>query len=188
MSDLQPVFILVEPQLAENIGTVARAMLNFGLTRLRLVNPRIAWPSDRAYDVSSGAATVLDQAVVSRSVAEAIGDLQVIYATSARPRDMVKEIVTPRHAAAELREHASRGVEVGILFGPERTGLFNDDIALADRLITVPLNPDFSSLNLAQATVLLAYEWFQAADATPPHTFRYGELATSRPQTPIEFP
>lgn len=171
-----PVIILVEPQLAENIGTVARAMLNFGLTRLRLVNPKIAWPSDRAVDVSSGAGVVLEAATVHRSLADAVGDLKILYATSARPRDMVKEIITPRLAAAELRAHAADGIEVGLLFGPERTGLINDDIALCDRVITVPLNPEFSSLNLAQAVVLLAYEWYQAEDETPPLSFRLAIL------------
>ncbi len=171
----QPAIILVEPQLAENIGTAARAMLNFGLTRMRLVNPRPNWPSDRATEVSSGAGSVLEKAEVFRSIADAVADCRVVYATSARPRDMVKEVVTPRLAAAELRQHEAADIPCGILFGPERTGLLNDDIALCDRVITVPLNPKFSSLNLAQAVLLVGYEWYQAAGSPPPDTFRYGD-------------
>jgi tRNA/rRNA methyltransferase len=184
---LQPAIILVEPQLAENIGSTARAMLNFGLTKLRIVNPRPSWPSDRAMEVSSGAGIVLQQAEVFRSLAEAVADLRVIYATSARPRDMVKEIVTPRRAAQELREHEAAGIKVGVIFGPERTGLLNEDIALADRVVTVPLNPDFSSLNLAQAVLLIAYEWHLAADDTPPHSFRYGDGAPAEKHHLMSF-
>jgi len=164
----QPAIILVEPQLAENIGATARAMLNCGLTDLRLVNPRPEWPSERARANASGADTVLDQATVFRSVGEAIADLQRVYATTARARDLTKVVMTPPQAVAELRAELARGERVGVLFGPERTGLLNDDVALADAVIAVPLNPAFSSLNLAQAVLIVAYEWFKAADATPP--------------------
>jgi tRNA/rRNA methyltransferase len=171
----QPAIILVEPQLAENIGTTARAMLNFGLTDLRLVNPKPDWPSDRAKATASGADRVLDGARVFRSLGEAIADLQVVYATSNRPRDLVKRVVTPRHAAGELRAHVAADVRPGILFGPERTGLVNDDLALADAVISAPVNPSFGSLNLAQAVLLIGYEWFQAADATAAEALHNGD-------------
>jgi len=163
-----PVIILVEPQLAENIGATARAMLNCGLTELRLVQPRPDWPSERARANSSGAEAVLEAALLCRSVAEATADLQRVYATTARARDLTKLVMTPPQAAAEMRAELARGERVGVLFGPERSGLVNDDVALADAVIAVPLNPDFSSLNLAQAVLIVAYEWFKAADATPP--------------------
>ena len=170
-----PVLILVEPQLPDNIGAAARAMLNFGLDRLRLVNPRPEWPNDRARAVSAGADRVLAEAPVYRALAESVADLKIVYATSARPRDLVKMVMTPEHAAREIRAHTAAGTACGILFGPERTGLVNDDVALADAVISVPLNPDFSSLNLAQAVLLIAYEWFKSADATPGLVFRHGE-------------
>jgi tRNA/rRNA methyltransferase len=163
-----PVIVLVEPQLAENIGATARAMLNCGLTELRLVQPRPEWPSERARANSSGAEAVLEAAVLHRSVAEATADLQRVYASTARARDLTKLVMTPPQAAAEMRAGLGRGERVGVLFGPERSGLLNDDVALADAVIAVPLNPDFSSLNLAQAVLIVAYEWFKAADASPP--------------------
>ena len=164
----QPVIILVEPQLAENIGAVARAMLNCGLTALRLVQPRPEWPNERARVNASGAEAVLDAAPLFRSVADATADLQRVYATTGRPRDLSKLTMTPPQAAAEMRAELGRGERVGVLFGPERSGLVNDDVALADTVIAVPLNPAFSSLNLGQAVLLVAYEWFKSADATPP--------------------
>ena len=163
-----PSIILVRPQLGENIGTAARAMLNCGLTDLRLVEPRDDWPNWRAEAAASGADTVLQNARLFSSPAEAAGDLRHLYATTARPRDMHKHLVTPRQAALEMRRHFARGEECGILFGPERTGLTNDEITTAGTLVQVPLNPSFSSLNLAQAVLLMSYEWFQAADETPP--------------------
>jgi tRNA/rRNA methyltransferase len=164
----QPVIILVEPQLAENIGATARAMLNCGLTELRLVQPKPEWPSERARANASGADAVLDQAMLFRTVGEATADLQRVYATTGRSRDLTKLIMTPPQAVAEMRAELGRDERVGVLFGPERTGLLNDDVALADTVITVPLNPAFSSLNLAQAVLIVAYEWVKAADATPP--------------------
>ena len=161
-----PVVILVDPQLGENIGTAARAMLNCGLGRLRLVRPRDGWPSDRAVAAASGADAVLDGATLFDTTAAAIADLEQVYATTARPREMIKPVMTPRRAAAEMRAAIGGGRPVGILFGPERTGLLNDDLALADTLISVPLNPAYSSLNLAQAVLLVAYEWAQAGDDT----------------------
>ncbi|WP_341703512.1 RNA methyltransferase [Ferrovibrio sp.] len=163
-----PVIILVEPQLGENIGAAARAMLNCGITELRLVNPRDGWPNPAAYVLASKADPVLDAVSVFRSTADAVADLHRVYATTARHRDMMKEAVTPREAAARMHAEAGAGNRVGILFGRERTGLDNEDVALAHTAITVPLNPGFSSLNLAQAVLLVGYEWFTAQDDTPP--------------------
>jgi tRNA/rRNA methyltransferase len=162
-----PAIILVQPQLGENIGTAARAMFNCGLTDLRLVAPRDGWPSEKARAAASGADVVIDGARVFATLPEAVADLRRLYATTARDRYMVKRIVTPRQAAAELREEVANAVPCGILFGPERMGLLSDDVALADAIINVPLNPAFSSLNLAQAVLIVGYEWFTAGDATP---------------------
>jgi tRNA/rRNA methyltransferase len=164
---LPPAVILVEPQLAMNIGTTARAMANCGLVDLRLVRPRPAWPSEMARRASSGAEEILAQARLFETTAEAIADLERVYATTGRARKLVKTIVTPKRAAAEIHEAARLGLRSGLLYGPERTGLENDDLALADAVISVPLNPEFSSLNLAQAVLVTAYEWFQASDETP---------------------
>ncbi|TCS60588.1 tRNA/rRNA methyltransferase [Varunaivibrio sulfuroxidans] len=162
-----PAVVLVEPQLGENIGMVARAMLNAGLTDLRLVRPRDGWPNDTANKTASGASLVLETARVFATTAEAVGDVQVLYATTARPRDMNKDEVTPRFAAAQMRTHHQKGLKTAVLFGRESKGLHNDDVALADALMIVPLNPAFSSLNLAQAVLLIGYEWFQAATQKP---------------------
>ncbi len=160
-----PEIILVRPQIGENIGTAARAMLNCGLTRLRLVKPREAWPNEKAVAASSGATAVLDGAKLFPTTREAVADLTRLYATTARPRDMVKPVFSPRAAAREMRACIAGGGRVGILFGAERSGLENDDVALADAIIEVPMNPDFSSLNLAQAVLICAYEWRLAEPA-----------------------
>jgi tRNA/rRNA methyltransferase len=173
-----PAIILIEPQLGENIGTCARAMLNCGLTDLRLVRPRDGWPSGSAKAAASGADIVLDNARLCDTTEEAIADLSHVFATTARNRGMIKRIMTPREAAVEMRAQSSAGLATGVLFGPERTGLFNDDLALADTSLTVPLNPSFSSLNLAQAVLLIGYEWYQTGDVTPG---RYLHTGTTRP-------
>src|SRR5215475_2736466 len=139
-----PVVILVEPQLGENIGTAARAMLNCGLTELRLVRPRDGWPNAKALAAASGADAVVENARVFDSTEAAITDLNRVYATTARHRGMIKAVVTPRQAASELRAASARGETIGILFGPERTGLVNDDIPVADTILQVPLNPAYS--------------------------------------------
>lgn len=159
-----PAIILVGPQLGENIGTAARAMLNCGLADLRLVAPRDGWPSEAAYTASSGAHAVLDQTRVFERVEDAVADLQEIYATTARTRDMVKDVVTPERAARDIHAAHRRGSRCGLLFGRERTGLTNDEVALAGTLLEVPLNPGFSSLNLAQAVLLIGYAWYAARD------------------------
>ena len=162
-----PVVILVRPQLGENVGTAARAMLNFGLTDLRLVAPKCGWPNVRALQAASGATEVLNGLRVFERVVDAASDLHRLYATTARPRDLPKPVITAAEAAREARPALAGGQRVGILFGPERTGLSNDDLIYADAVVSIPVNPAFFSLNLAQAVLLLAYEWFQSAAAVP---------------------
>ncbi len=157
-----PVVVLVRPQLAENIGSVARAMANGGLHHLRLVAPRDGWPQERAWRTASGADRILDQATVHADVDDAVADLHRVLATCPRPRHVVIPVLTARGGAAELREIGRRGLRAGLLFGPERAGLDSDDMARADALIRYPLNPAFSSLNLAQAVMVMAYEWWLA--------------------------
>jgi tRNA/rRNA methyltransferase len=179
-----PAIILVEPQLGENIGTAARAMMNCGLDDLRLVRPRDGWPSDKAIAAASGADALLAKARLYPNVPAAIADLVHVYAATARDRGMVRREVTPRHAAPEMRAWLAAGEACGVLFGPERTGLLNDDVALADTVLTVPLNPGFSSLNLAQAVLIVGYEWFTSGVAAPPEILRRGG---SRPATKAEL-
>ena len=154
-----PAFVLVRPQMGENIGAAARAMLNFGLATMRIVAPRDGWPNPKAVAMASGAARLLDRAGLFADTAAAIADCHVVFATTARPRDLVKAVLTPEAAMAEARRLAAGGQRVGVLFGPERTGLENPDVALAQAVVTVPVNPDFPSLNLAQCVLLMGYEW-----------------------------
>lgn len=156
-----PVIILVRPQLGQNIGKAARAMLNFTLADLRLVAPRDGWPNPEAGPAAAGADDVLDRARIFDTVEDAVADLVMVWATSVRPRDMVKPVTTPEKALGEARSLAVKDQSTGFLFGPERSGLTNDDIALCDAILTIPVNPDFGSLNLAQAVVLVAYEWYR---------------------------
>ena len=166
--DLQPAIVLVRPQLGENVGTAARAMLNFGLSDLRLVRPKFGWPNAKAVAAAAGAHVVLNGMRLTGGVPEATADLHHVYATTARPRELRKPVLTARGAAAEARAAMAAGRRVGFLFGPERTGLANDELILADAIVSIPLNPAFPSLNLAQAVLLVADAWFQAGDATPP--------------------
>ncbi|TPW34472.1 RNA methyltransferase [Oecophyllibacter saccharovorans] len=175
MSEFEPVVILVRPQLAENIGATARAMANGGLFHLRLVAPRDGWPQPRAWRTASGADRILEQAGVYETVDDAVADLQRVFATCPRPRHIIKPVMTARGAAAELRVAAQRQLRTGILFGPERAGLDNEDMARADTLIRYPLNPDFMSLNLAQAVLVMAYEWYLAGEQTPERHFMTNE-------------
>ena len=158
-----PVFVLVRPQMGENIGAAARAMWNFELDRLRLVAPRDGWPNPKAVAMASGAGRLLDRAGPFPTVAEAIADCSHIYATTARARGLTKPVMTPEAAMQDARERAAGGAKVAVLFGPERAGLENDDIARAGAIVTVPVNPAFFSLNLAQCVLLMAYEWRRAA-------------------------
>ena len=165
--DPSPVVVLVRPQLADNIGAAARCMANCGLFHLRLVAPRDGWPQERAWRTASGADRILDQASVHETVAGAVAGLHRVFATCPRPRHVVKPLLTARAGASALREAEGRGLRTGILFGPERAGLDNDDMAQADTLVRYPLNPAFDSLNLAQAVMVMGYEWWIAGDATP---------------------
>ncbi|WP_116131701.1 RNA methyltransferase [Tropicimonas sp. IMCC34043] len=162
-----PVFILVRPQMGENIGGAARAMWNFGLNRMRMVDPRDGWPNPRAAALASGAGRVLDHAGIFATTAEAIADCTHVYATTARGRGLSKRVLTPEAAMAEARAATAAGGRVGIMFGPERAGLENEDIARAEAIITVPVNPEFFSLNLAQCVLLTAYEWRRQAVDLP---------------------
>ncbi|MBM7067600.1 RNA methyltransferase [Actibacterium sp. 188UL27-1] len=161
----EPVFILVRPQMGENIGGAARAMWNFGLSRMRLVDPRDGWPNQRAVALASGAGRLLDGASVHGQLPDAIHDCTYVFATTARSRDLTKPVFTPEQAMAQARDMAGAGQNVGILFGPERAGLENEDVARANAIITVPVNPQFFSLNLAQCVLLMAYEWGRRSDA-----------------------
>ena len=179
-----PVVILVRPQLGDNIGMAARAMLNCGLSSLRLVSPRDGWPNPKAVRAASGADVVLEKATLFDTVAAAVADLERVVATTARNRELTQRILTPRRAASEMRGWIGEGEKVGILFGPERTGLTNDDMVHADTALSIPLNPQFSSLNIAQAVLLVAYEWAVAGEGTPEE--RMSEHAT-RPATKDEL-
>ena len=175
----QPIVILVNPQLVENIGMTARAMGNCALTEMRLVAPRDAWPlgdilRQRMMAASSGATDILENAKVYETLEMAVADLNYVYATAGRTHDMTNIIMSPRAAIPEMAERCNAGQRIGVLFGPERTGLTNDLITMANAIITVPLNPEFMSLNLAQAVLLIGYEWYQAKDKTPERQLRMG--------------
>ena len=175
-----PVIVLVRPQLGENIGKAARAMLNFGLVEMRLVSPRDGWPNPSAGPAASGADRVLEQAKVFASVSDAIADCAHVYATTVRKRGVTKPVVTPEAAATAIHSGPGRSA---ILFGPERSGLETDDVALARSIITVPINPEFGSLNLAQAVILVAYEWSKGvALASPPEV----DLPPPAPQAELD--
>ncbi|HEY7973211.1 MAG: TrmJ/YjtD family RNA methyltransferase [Xanthobacteraceae bacterium] len=164
-----PIVVLVEPQLGENIGAAARVMANFGLSRLRLVAPRQAWPNPKASMMAAGADRVLDAAQLFDTAAAAIADCAFVLATTARAHDQAKPVVGPEAAARELAPRVAAGETVAIVFGRERIGLLNEEVALADRIVTFPVNPAFASLNLAQAVAIMGYEWFKlAANGTLP--------------------
>ena len=169
MSELRPPAIILDrPQLAENIGAVARVMANFGLSDLRLVAPRDGWPQERAWPSASGANWPLDEAKVFATVGEAVGDLHLLYATTARPRETQLPVLTAREAAVNLNAAAGKGLNIGLLFGAERAGLETADLALANGILTIPVDPRFHSLNLAQAVSITAYEWrLTVMDAAP---------------------
>ena len=169
----RPVFILVNPQMAENIGMAARAMLNCGIYEMRLVSPRESHLSDKALSASSGADIILQNAKVYDNTESAIADCDYVYATTARRRGMIKSVSTARFAAGEMIENPAR--RYGILFGPERTGLHNDDVCLANSIIEIPLNPEHCSLNLSQAVLLVGYEWYQQYINAPEREFVLGK-------------
>lgn len=162
-----PLIVLTRPQMGENIGAAARAMLNFGLEHMRLVAPRDGWPNPAAVAMASGAVPVLDNAGLFPDLPAAVADCDYVYATTARGRGLVKPVLTPEAAMAEARAMIAAGKRVAVLFGPERAGLENDDIAQANAIITVPVNPGFYSLNLAQCVLLTAYEWMRQSEPAP---------------------
>ncbi|SER12166.1 TrmH family RNA methyltransferase [Sphingobium sp. YR768] len=177
---LPPVIVLVRPQLGENIGKAARAMLNFGLTEMRLVTPRDGWPNPDAGPAAAGADFILDKAEVFETLADAVADCAHVYATTVRKRGVTKPVVTPEEAAREIHTAQGRSAYV---FGPERSGLETEDVAVARKILTVPINPEFGSLNLAQAVILCAYEWSKNADLAQPTVTDLGEPA---PQVELE--
>lgn len=180
MPDLSPpVVILDKPQMAENIGAVARVMANFGLSELRLVSPRDGWPQERAWATASGADWVLEGVRVFGSVAEAMADLTTVFATTARPRETRQPVRTPREAARLLYDDRASGLGIGLLFGGERAGLETTDIALTAGIVTIPIDPRHHSLNLAQAVAINAYEWRTLILDAPPPRFREGEPPAS---------
>jgi tRNA/rRNA methyltransferase len=184
-----PIIILVEPQLVENIGMTARAMMNCGLSELRIVDPRDPWPlheimEERMMAASSGADEILRATKLFDMVEAAIDDLNYVYATTSRTHDMTNRIMTARAAAPDMIERMAADQKIGVMFGRERTGLVNDHIVLANAKITIPLNPEFTSLNLAQAVLLIGYEWFQAKDQAPPQRLHMGD---TRPATREEY-
>lgn len=158
-----PAVVLVEPQLGENIGMAARAMANFGLTELRLVTPREPWPNPKAKAVAAGADAVLEDARTFETLGAALGGLNLVFATTARPRDMFKPVIDAGEAARRAAAHIGAGGAAGFLFGRERWGLTNEEVALADAIVSLPVDPDFASLNVAQAVIVVAYEWRKAA-------------------------
>lgn len=175
-----PVIVLVRPQLGENIGKAARAMLNFGLTEMRLVVPRDGWPNPSAGPAAAGADIVLDRAIVYDTLADAVADCANVYATTVRKRGVTKPVVTPEQAATEIHAASSRSAFV---FGPERSGLETEDVALARAILTVPINPEFGSLNLAQAVILCAYEWSKRTALSQPTV---EDLLPPAPQEELE--
>lgn len=176
-----PTVILVRPQLGENIGAVARAMLNFGLLDLRVVCPRDGWPNQQAIAVASGAGKILENATIFNSTLDACADFNYIFASTARTRGLSKEVYSPKKAISNSCDMIRAGLKVGFMFGPESSGLQNNDVSLAQAIISVPINPKFSSLNLAQCVVILAYEWLkltqkEATFKNFEHTINYASL------------
>jgi tRNA/rRNA methyltransferase len=165
-SAAKPAIVLVNPQLGENIGTAARAMANFGLSQMLIVNPRDSWPNERAVQASSGAVHVIEGAQVYDVCEDALKPFTRVYATTARPRGMTMMVMTPEEAAADMHERAARGERCAIMFGRERWGLNNDELSLADAVITAPVDPQFASINIAQAVLLVGYEWFKPVAKT----------------------
>lgn len=178
-----PAVVLVEPQLGENIGAVARAMLNFGMSDLVIVNPRDGWPNEKAVAMASGASAVLDKARIAPTTAEGIAPFHHVLAMTARPRESLLPVLTPREAAQEMKARVCRSERCAILLGPERAGLSNEDVGRADGVIAIPVNPAFASLNVAQAAVVMAYEWAIADGAGLPPA----DLDQAPPATKEQF-
>jgi tRNA/rRNA methyltransferase len=169
-----PAVILCEPQMGENIGAAARAMANFGLRDLRIVRPRDGWPNEKATANAAKALHIIETTRVYERVEDAVADLAFVYATTARDRDVTKAVRGPVHAARHIRELEAQGAAVGLLFGRERWGLDNDEVALADEILTLPVDPEFASLNIAQAVLVVAYEWRKAGFDDPDAALPFG--------------
>jgi len=179
-----PAFVLVAPQMADNIGMVARAMANFALDELRLVAPRDGWPNEKARAAASGAHAIIDDAVAYGTTQEAIGDLHWVCATTARQRELAKPVMSFEMAVGEMRRRLAAGQRCGVLFGPERAGLESDDVALADAIVMAPVNPRFASINLAQSVLLMGYEWFKGMEeATLGRVTQFDQAGEARPHT-----
>lgn len=163
MSLKQPAFVLIRPQMGENIGAAARGMWNFALDHMRITSPRDGWPNQKAIAMASGAGRLLDHAQLYQTTKDAVADCTYVYATTARPRGLTKPVLSPEAAMVDAARRIAAGQNVAVMFGPERAGMENDDIALSNAIINVPVNPDFSSLNLAQCVLLCAYEWRRAS-------------------------
>lgn len=180
----QPAYVLIRPQMGENIGAAARAMWNFGLERMRIVDPRDGWPNQKAVAMASGAGRLLDEAQLFATTQDAISDCDFVYATTARPRGLTKPVFTPEAAMQDVRARIAAGGKVAVMFGPERAGMENDDIARANAIISVPVNPDFPSLNLAQCVLLTGYEWRR--EAVPSAPMRVDAVADWAEQMEVE--
>ena len=187
MISQQPSIILVEPQLAENVGMAARAMMNCSLYDLRLVKPRENHLSDKAIAASSGAEKILQSAKIFNTTEEAIADLEQIYATTARHRDMIKPVENASYAAEQITQALNQEISCGILFGPERTGLHNDDVCLANAIIEIPLNPEHCSLNLSQAVLLVGYEWYKRQIKAPEMQFITNKTTLAKKEKVLQF-
>ena len=174
----RPAVILVETQMGENIGAAARAMANFGLRELRLVKPRDGWPSEKANAMAASARFILNDAYLFDTVEEAVADLSLVFATTARERGQMKEVVGPDEAMVRIRPHLASGAKAGILFGRERWGLNSDEVGLSDAILTLPVDPDYASLNVGQAVIICAYEWARGAGRDLPFATPEGEPAT----------
>jgi tRNA/rRNA methyltransferase len=190
-AETPPVIILVAPQMGENIGATARAMLNFGLTEMRIVTPRDGWPNQAAIDMAAGAFDIMPPPQIYGSLADAIGDLHFTLATTARPRHMISQVYSPREGikqmADQYRAQPAGAFKAGLVFGRERSGLENDEIVLSQGIISIPSNPAFSSFNLGQSVLLLAYEWFlsQMSADVAAHRYHTGDTGPA-PQSQIE--
>ena len=179
MADIKaiPQFVLVRPQMGENIGAAARAMWNFGLDRMAIVDPRDGWPNQKAVAMASGAGRLLDQAMLAETTNAAVAECDYVFATTARHRGVTKPVMTPERAMEHARALTASGKKVAVLFGPERAGLEVDDVAIADAIISVPVNPEFASLNLGQCVLLLAYEWQRLGGTAPPEVMEMAKTS-----------
>lgn len=182
---LMPAIILVETQLGENIGAAARAMANFGLSDLRLVAPRDGWPNQKARDMATTGRHILDNATLFATTKDAIADLQLVFATTGRGRDMMKPVSEPEQVMEEIITRGAEQQRCGILFGPERTGLTNDDVTLCEAIVTIPTDPDYASLNIGQSVVVMAYEWFRLQAKQQPSDTPKGFATTSSEASPV---